>query len=162
LRLAGLGAWRDKAIVTVSVTFRGPFGRLVWRWLHARREPQLDPRKRRLRRIDELYAHLRDCQRRMQALRVEEGRSIAELDDLVYAEAGQWVTCERGHRIARFGRTVLYKDAFRPDVDLVDWLQPQPPVGSALPQRCNICNAPWAAKKPPQRCAHHFEREGWR
>lgn len=66
-----------------------------------------------------------------------EGRPADEIRRLdTYANAGEWATCERGHRMARFCRSVHIGEAFDPQA-LVDWQQPEPqPDRPAPPCDC--------------------------
>ena len=137
------------------------------RWWFRRRmqkpvRDNLSPRERRLRRIDELYEQIGRKEREITRARVDQGGALAELDKLIYAEEGQWITCENGHPIARYCRTVKFGDAFLPDQHLIDWQQPMPETGVDLPLTCRQCGAPWAKQISGVKCAHHFEGEGWR
>lgn len=76
--------------------------------------------------------------------------------DTVYARAGERVTCENGHHIFTFCRTVRMGEDVDPPKNMEDWQIPVPPIGAVDPP-CH-CGAQWAACDG----RFHFERGGWR
>lgn len=88
-----------------------------------------------------------------------------------FAVAGEWVTCERGHRICRVAKDIepgaLHDDAF-----FADWQQEAPKHGTD-PRPCARCGGKWfrgtiriplelpgAELEVPM--GLHFEEGGWR
>ena len=59
----------------------------------------------------------------------------------VYAHAGDLVTCENGHIICAFTKTVNYGDMFDPAA-MSYWHQPEPKIGT-MKQPCLICGTDW-------------------
>jgi hypothetical protein len=77
-----------------------------------------------------------------------------------YARAGEWVTCEGGHRIVCFAKTIRVGDPVM-EHHLVDWQQkPMRPGTAPDRMRCDLCGERFAgtAEIGP---ALHFE-DGWR
>ena len=73
-----------------------------------------------------------------------------------YAYEDDWVTCENGHKICRFNKTVYVGERQDVETQIVDWTQPAPEIGSEQDQLCAKCQAPFWSKQ-----LFHFEN-GWR
>jgi hypothetical protein len=71
-----------------------------------------------------------------------------------FAVAGEWVTCERGHRIVEIARDIPLGALYEAQ-NFKNWQQPEPPLG-IMEQPCVRCGAKWFMGM-----ALHFE-EGWR
>ena len=75
---------------------------------------------------------------------------------MIFARAGEWITCENAHPICRMGRTVQYGDIVKLDVDFLGWTQAIPSAGD-LAVWCAHCGAEFW--KPGN--GYHFA-DGWR
>lgn len=76
----------------------------------------------------------------------------------VYAKRGEWIVCERGHKIARFAKTVYSGDDQAPTQELERWKQQPPKVGAPSTEiKCTQCGADWFADDGQL----HF-KDGWR
>ena len=62
----------------------------------------------------------------------------------VYAYKGETITCENGHPICDFARTVKIGEIQNGTDDLTDWRQPIPVVGTFPVPGCAICGARWS------------------
>ena len=65
------------------------------------------------------------------------GTDVSRL--FVYAWSGETVTCENGHPICDFARTVLLGDIQNPSEDFCNWRQEEPTVGQLPLPRCAVC-----------------------
>ncbi len=72
----------------------------------------------------------------------------------LYAKAGERVTCENGHTICLVGRDLQWGGYYQ-EGDFIDWLQPEPAVGT-MPEPCKRCGAAWWRGQ-----CYHFA-DGWR
>ena len=84
----------------------------------------------------------------------------------VYAKRGEWIVCERGHKIARFAKTVYYGEEQQAPLELERWTQAPPKDGTPSTEiKCTlqhdrgqgVCGADWFASDG----SHHF-KDGWR
>lgn len=75
----------------------------------------------------------------------------------LYAKGGEWITCEGGHRVARFACDVAVGQMQDLSQQLIEWQQTQPEIGSPLPARCETCGSVYAQGPG----LFHMER-GWR
>lgn len=76
--------------------------------------------------------------------------------DNPYAREGDVVTCENGHPICEFIKTVYVGDIQDPKNQLGFWHQPKPEVGQTEIPRCNTCGGRWYLWG-----VLHF-KDGWR
>ena len=74
----------------------------------------------------------------------------------VYAHAGEWITCERGHKICQVTHDIRVGDMQSPDIDFGEWQQEEPKVGAFPIPRCALCGARFTSGT-----VYHFE-DGWR
>jgi hypothetical protein len=82
-------------------------------------------------------------------------RLVHVADGDVYADRGEWITCENGHRIARFVKSVKSGQLF--DLYAIsEWQQHEPAIGEFPIPRCEKCGAEWCAGSQ-----YHF-LNGWR
>lgn len=81
----------------------------------------------------------------------------------VIMEAGEWVTCENGHRIAKARATIFTTTEFRPLENFEDW---QIPGGTPLPTDpiapCTICGKRYLGQSNPGSGMVYVEGKGWR
>jgi hypothetical protein len=81
-------------------------------------------------------------------------RKITEYVNNIYANKGDWITCEWGHKIARFQEDVQRGTLFNPAA-IAEWTQPEPMVGD-VPPKCAQCGCNFYMGM-----TFHF-RDGWR
>lgn len=72
---------------------------------------------------------------------------------MIYAHAGEIVTCENGHLVCKFGRDVKVGEFFDPSA-FECWYQDMPVIGTIDPP-CTVCGAMWF-----HGMLFHF-RDGW-
>lgn len=75
---------------------------------------------------------------------------------MIYARAGDAVTCENGHEICRFAADVSAGQQFEA-AHLTGWTQREPRVGAGIPV-CATCGARFMEGMP---VVFHFQ-DGWR
>ena len=63
----------------------------------------------------------------------------------LYVAKGQWITCERGHRIAQAYRDIFLGDTSR-EGDFVNWVGPEPKIGEQPDGKWNRCPR-WYCRK---------------
>ena len=61
----------------------------------------------------------------------------------IYAEAGETVTCENGHPICEFMRTVRYGEMQNVEINLGNWKQTSPSAGTYPIPVCAKCGSPF-------------------
>ena len=73
-----------------------------------------------------------------------------------YATEGEAITCENGHFICDFVKTVYEGDIQNVDEQLGNWQQTKPKLGTFPLPRCEVCGARWTLG-----VIYHVEG-GWR
>ena len=62
----------------------------------------------------------------------------------IFAKAGEWVTCENGHRICQIARDLIKNEMMDPPRDFANWQQSEPALGTPADAiLCADCGAHW-------------------
>ncbi len=85
-----------------------------------------------------------------------ESLETVEIELPVYARAGEWVTCEKGHTVCAFAETVHVGQMQDVGRHFTYWCQEPPMLGQLPIPGCQICGAAWT-----NGMSYHFD-DGWR